>query len=57
LPTESEEPGEPNIAGEVGIGVAEGVGGLLFNAGKTLVLNALTLGAYSTYELGVSIWA
>src|SRR5687768_17479789 len=41
-----------DIAGEVGIGVAEGVGELLYSAGKTLVLNALRLGGTARASSG-----
>ena len=45
-----------DIALDVGLGVADGLFDLTVGVGTTLLLNAVTLGGYSTYQVGVSMW-
>jgi hypothetical protein len=40
----------------VGLGVGDGLFDLTVGVGTTLLLNAVTLGGYSTYQVGVSMW-
>jgi hypothetical protein len=45
-----------DIALDVGLGVGDGLFDLTVGVGTTLLLNAVTLGGYSTYQVGVSMW-
>jgi hypothetical protein len=56
-PTSTELPrsgGE--IALDVGLGVGDGLFDLTVGIGTTLLLNAVTFGGYSTYQVGMGMW-
>jgi hypothetical protein len=56
-PTATELPRSgADIALDVGLGVGDGLFDLTVGVGTTLLLNAVTLGGYSTYQVGVSMW-
>jgi uncharacterized protein RhaS with RHS repeats len=55
-PSSGQERSTGALAGEIGIGVAQGVGEFAFESAKFLVLSALTFGGYGTYSLGVGVW-
>jgi len=56
-PTSTELPRSgSDIALDVGLGVGDGLFDLTVGVGTTLLLNAVTLGGYSTYQVGVSMW-
>jgi hypothetical protein len=56
-PTASEEPQQPSVGRQVGIGVAQGVAEIFFHGANTVLLNSLTGGGYGGLLLGESMWA
>ncbi|WP_437480466.1 RHS repeat-associated core domain-containing protein [Sorangium sp. So ce1014] len=45
-----------SLVGDTLLGAAEGTGELALGLAQSLVLNAMTLGGYGTYELGHAMW-
>jgi hypothetical protein len=57
-PTTSDAPPEgPLSVSEGGLVVAETLGEIAVDIGRSLVLNALTFGGYGTYQMGRAMWA
>ena len=56
-PTITEQPAQPSVGRQVGIGIAQGVTEIFAAGTETIVLNGLTGGSYTGLMLGASIWA
>jgi hypothetical protein len=56
-PTITEQPAQPSVGRQVGIGIAQGVTEIFVGGTETMLLNGVTGYAYSGLMLGASIWA